>query len=251
MTFMENAVGEARAPIRRETIRAIGSTKTSRRSHQGIDNDVVATLISRIRRIATGCFASLGLLVVVVTATPLVSWVSVWLAGPWDNPHGDLLVVLSGSGLEGGTIGFSSYWRCIYAVMAFREGGFRQIFITGGGSGEGGGPPIAVTMQRLIVFLGVPAEAITVETLSTSTHENALRSVPLLNRMPGKKVLLTSDYHMFRALRVFHKAGLDLEGWPYPDTGKMGANWMGRWPAFLDLLFELTKIAYYQAHGWI
>ena len=206
-------------------------------------------LIGRIRRIATGCFASIGLLVALVTATPLVSRVSVWLAGPWDNPHGDLLVVLSGSALEDGTIGLSSYWRCVYAVMAFREGGFRQILITGGGSE--GDTPIAISMQRLIVFLGVPAAAVTVETLSTSTRENALRSVPLLNRMPGKKVLLTSDYHMFRALRVFHKAGLDLQGWPYPDTGKMAASWSGRWPAFLEILVELTKIAYYKAHGWI
>jgi len=185
---------------------------------------------------------------VTVTSTPLVSWLSGKLAGPWDNPHGDLLVVLSGSGLEGGTIGLSSYWRCIYAVMAFREGGFRQILITGGGLDD---TPIAVTMQRLIVFLGVPAESVTVETLSTSTHENALRSVPILNRMPGKKVLLTSDYHMFRALRVFHKAGLDLEGWPYPDTGKMATSWSGRWPAFLEITLELTKIAYYKMQGWI
>jgi uncharacterized SAM-binding protein YcdF (DUF218 family) len=208
----------------------------------------VGPLISRIRRIATGCLACLGLLVVVVTATPLVSRVSAWLAGPWDNPHGDLLVVLSGSGLEDGTIGLSSYWRCVYAVMAYREGGFRQILITGGGSGD---TPIAVSMQRLMVFLGVPAESISVETLSTSTHENALRSVPVLNRMPGKKVLLTSDYHMFRALRVFHKAGLDLQGWPYPDTGKMAATWTGRWPAFVEVVLELTKIGYYKVEGWI
>jgi uncharacterized SAM-binding protein YcdF (DUF218 family) len=212
--------------------------------------DAVSPLLGKIRRIATGCFACLGLLVAVVTATPLVSRISAALAGPWDNPHGDLLVVLSGSGLEGGTIGLSSYWRCIYTVMAFHEGGFRQIFITGGGA-EAGDTPIAIAMQRLIVFLGVPAEAVTVETLSTSTRENALRSVPLLNRMPGRKVLLTSDYHMFRALRVFHKAGLDLQGWPYPDTGKMAASWTGRWPAFLDVLSELTKIAYYKTQGWI
>jgi uncharacterized SAM-binding protein YcdF (DUF218 family) len=185
-----------------------------------------------------------------VTTTPLVSRISGWLAGPWENPHGDLLVVLSGSSLEGGIIGLSSYWRCVYAVMAFREGGFRQILVTGGGT-ESGDIPIAVSMQRLIVFLGVPAEAVNVETLSTSTRENALRSVPLLNRMPGKKILLTSDYHMFRALRVFHKAGLDLQGWPYPDTGKMAASWTGRWPAFLEILLELTKIGYYKVQGWI
>ena len=211
---------------------------------------LVPALLRTIRRIAIGCFAALGVLVATVTFTPLVPWASAKLAGPWDNPHGDLLVVLSGSGLEGGTIGYSSYWRCIYAVMAFREGGFRQILITGGGGGDGD-TPIALTMQRLIVFLGVPPESITVETLSTSTHENAVRSVPILARMPGTKVLLTSDYHMYRALRTFHKAGLDLPGWPYPDTGKMGATWLGRWPAFLDVLLEVTKIGYYKFQGWI
>ena len=212
------------------------------------DNKSVNPFLEKIRQIATWCFVSLGLLLTVVTVTPLVSWMSAWLAGPWDNPHGDLLVVLSGSGLEDGTIGLSSYWRCVYAAMAFREGEFRKILITGGGSGN---TPIPVSMQKLIVFLGVPAESIGVETLSTSTRENAVRSVPLLSRMPGKKVLLTSDYHMFRALRVFHKAGLDLQGWPYPDTGKMAATWMGRWPAFLDVVLEFAKIAYYKFKGWI
>jgi uncharacterized SAM-binding protein YcdF (DUF218 family) len=211
----------------------------------------VPALVRQILRIATACFAILGLLVFLVTTTPLVSWMSVRLAGPWDNPHGDLLVVLAGSSLEGGTIGASSYWRCVYAVWAFREGGFRQIFITGGKSADGSGVPIAVTMQRLIVFLGVPAESVLVEIHSTSTRENAVESIPLLVRMPGKKVLLTSDYHMYRALRVFHKAGLDLPGWPYPDTGKMAASYSGRWPAFLEICQELVKIAYYRFEGWI
>jgi len=195
---------------------------------RAIDNDVV---IRTIGRVLVGCLTSLGLLMAVVTLTPLVSWMSARLAGTWDNPRGDLLVVLSGSSLEEGQIGFSSYWRCFYAVLAFREGGFRQILVTGGGAE--GATPIAVSMQHLIVFFGIPAESVTVETLSTSTRENALRSAPILAKIPGKKVLLTSDYHMFRALGAFRKAGLNLEGWPYPDTGKMAATWAGRWPAFL------------------
>jgi uncharacterized SAM-binding protein YcdF (DUF218 family) len=211
----------------------------------------VAALLRQILRIAIACFAILGLLMVLVTTTPLVSWMSARLADPWDNPHGDLLVVLAGSSLEGGTIGASSYWRCVYSVWAFREGGFHQIFITGGKPAEGGEVPIAATMQKLIVFLGVPAEAVLVETHSTSTRENALESVPILQQMPGKKVLLTSDYHMYRALRVFRKAGLDLPGWPYPDTGKMAASWSGRWPAFLEICREMAKIGYYRFKGWI
>jgi len=203
----------------------------------------------KIWRIASSCLALLGLVVALVTTTPLVSWMSDWLARPWTAPHGDVLVVLSGSALPDGSIGLSSYWRSVYAARVFREGGFQRVFITGGSvSGE---TPIAVSMQRLMILLGVPADAIAVETGSISTHENGIHSVPLLLRMPGQKVLLTSDYHMFRSRRVFQNAGLDLPGWPFPDAGKRAATWEGRWPAFLEIDVELLKIGYYKIHGWI
>jgi len=193
--------------------------------------------------------AALGMAMVLVTATPLVSWISVQLAGPWTDPHGDVLVVLAGSSLPDGMIGLSSYWRCVYAARVFREGGFQRVFITGGG--PAGETPIAVSMRQLMVVFGVPADVIDVEPSAISTRENALRSVPTLVRMPGRKVLLTSDYHMFRSRRVFQKAGLDLPGWPFPDTGKRAATWDGRWPAFLDVSLELLKIVDYKINGWI
>ena len=65
------------------------------------------------------------------------------------------------------------------------------------------------------------------------------------------KVLLTSDYHMYRAHRVFAKQGIQVEPRPIPDVLKRGAGWRGRWPAFLDLLTESAKILYYRARGWI
>jgi uncharacterized SAM-binding protein YcdF (DUF218 family) len=210
---------------------------------------VKTPLLLKFYRITANCFALFGLLVALVTATPLVSWISDWLARPWTAPHGDVLVVLSGSALPDGTIGLSSYWRCIYAARVFREGGFQRVFITGGSvSGE---TPISVSMQRLMIDLGVPADSISVETSSISTHENGIHSVPMLLRMPGKKVLLTSDYHMFRSRRVFRNAGLDLPGWPFPDAGKRAAHWDGRWPAFLEVSLELLKIVDYKIHGWI
>ena len=191
--------------------------------------------------------AGLGLLLVLVTVTPLVSWWAGVLAGPWEDPNGDVLIVLGGSLLENGLMGQSSYWRSVYALRAWRQGTFHRIVISGG-------PPqysTAAPMRNFLESHGVPREAIQIETQSTSTHENALHVAKLLADVPGSKVLLTSDYHMFRAYHAFKKAGLDVMPRPFPDVKKRANGWAGRWPAFLDLVQESIKIVYYRVHGWI
>ncbi len=77
----------------------------------------------------------LGLTVVLVTFTPLVRWWAVQLAGPWTDPRGDVMIVLTGNILSNGIIGETSYWRSAYTVMAWREGGWRQVIVSGGGGG--------------------------------------------------------------------------------------------------------------------
>ena len=64
-------------------------------------------------------------------------------------------------------------------------------------------------------------------------------------------MLLTSDYHMLRAKRAFLKLGVVVQPRPIPDALKRATNWQGRWPVFLDLVSETTKILYYRARGWI
>ena len=192
--------------------------------------------------------ALIGLAVVIVMITPLDSWWAGKLAGRWDDPAGDILIVLGGSVLDDGQIGGSSYWRCMYGAMAYREGGFKQVVVTGGGHDA---VPIAEPMKSFLVYLGVPAPVIEVETKSMSTRENAVFVKRMIAGRPGRKVLLTSDYHMFRAYRVFEKAGIDVQPRPYPDVRKRAGSWRGRLPAFIDLLEESAKIVYYRAHGWI
>jgi len=79
--------------------------------------------------------ALLGLAVVLVTFTPLVGWWAVQLAGPWTDTRGDVMIVLTGNALSNGLIGETSYWRSAYTVMAWREGGWRQVIVSGGGGG--------------------------------------------------------------------------------------------------------------------
>lgn len=200
----------------------------------------------RFGRISLILLASLGALVILVTVTPLVSWWAGCLARPWDDARGDTLIVLSGSGGER-IIGYGTYLRCQYAIFAWQEGGFSRVVVTGSGIGE----PEAVTMKRFLVAEGVPESAILVEPRATSTRENALYTKELLHGSGGKLVLLTSDYHIYRATRVFRKVGLNVSTRPVPDVGKRAMRIWNRWPAFLDLCVESVKIGYYKVRGWI
>ena len=201
-----------------------------------------------LSRIAVRFLACLGAFTLLVCATPIASWWATRLAGQWDDPKGDVLIVLGGSLLDPGLLGTNSYWRSIYALQAWRSGGFRDIFITGGSDPQS---PVATLMADFLKFQGVPAAAIHVETRSNSTYENATYSKPLLDRLPGTKVLLTSDYHMYRARRAFEKAGIHVLPRPFPDVRKRGSTWIGRWPAFNDVSIETVKIVYYRWRNWI
>src|SRR4030095_10393060 len=103
--------------------------------------------------------------------------------------------------------------------------------------------PVAAAMANFLKFQGVPPEAIHLESQSHSTRENALYSAPLLKDLPGRKVLLTSDYHAFRARRAFAKAGIDVSVLPVPDVLKRSSRLLSRWSCFLELLEETVKIA--------
>jgi uncharacterized SAM-binding protein YcdF (DUF218 family) len=205
-------------------------------------------LAGTVSRILVRFLACLGALVLLVCATPLASWWATRLAGPWDDPKGDVLVVLGGSLLDPGLLGINSYWRSIYALQAWRSGGFHDIVITGGSDPQS---PIALLMADFLKCQGVPASAIHIETRSNTTYENAIYSKPILDRFPGTKVLLTSDYHMFRAHKVFEKAGIHVLPRPFPDARKRGTSWLGRWQAFYDVVIETVKIGYYRWNNWI
>jgi uncharacterized SAM-binding protein YcdF (DUF218 family) len=150
--------------------------------------------------------------------------------------------LLSAANDDHGLISFSSYWRSRYALLAWQTGGFQKIVISGGG-----GPGIL----DFLVAEGVPREDIVAEWQSDSTRENGINTARLVASMPGKKVLLTSDFHIYRAIRVFRKLGVDVTPMPVPDILKSSKHWNARFPAFETLVVESTKIVYYKFRGWI
>ena len=197
---------------------------------------------TRLRRGAVFICAALGLTMILATFSPFAAWYARRLAGPWADPKGDILIVISGASLDGFP-DENTVLRCLYAVLAWREGGFRKIVVSGYRT--------STHMRSLLIAEGVPPEVVVTEEAATSTHENALCVARLLANDPGTKVLMTSDYHMFRAVRAFRKAGMKVAPRPIPDALKRTGTWLRLWPAFVEEAAESAKIVYYAVRGWI
>jgi len=185
-----------------------------------------------------------GVAVIVVTATPLVRWWGHALEGQWAETRGGQILIVPGADLTApGVPGPTSYWRSFYAVLEWRSGHYRKIVICGRG--------VSPAMRDFVVASGVPKDAVITEERSTSTRENALFVASLLRGDPGPDVLLSSDYHMFRAVRAFRRAGLQVIPEPFPDAQKRANSVPERWTVFCVLVGETAKIGYYKVRGWL
>lgn len=204
---------------------------------------MIVRLISLLRNAA----AVVGTLVLMVTFSPIVPWTAARLAAGWTDTDRNVLILLIASGdpgMPGGRfIGIETYWRTAYALDAWRSGHFHTILACGQGSAE--------TIKPLLVAYGVPESAILVENRSISTHENAVFAKPLLARLSGPFVLLTSDFHMLRASRCFAHEKIHVATRPVPDILKRSGSLQLRWECFWILVEEIGKIGYYGARGWI
>jgi uncharacterized SAM-binding protein YcdF (DUF218 family) len=187
-------------------------------------------------------FAIAGVITILAITTPLVHWWAIATTGPIDQPKGDILIVLSAARDQNGGMSFSSYWRARQAVDAWKSGGFTKVVVSGA--------RVSAITQYLIAE-GIPSDAILVESASTSTHQNAINTARLIQNLPGKRVLLTSDFHMYRALRTFRKAGVEAAPMAVPDAVRNSEEWGGRFSVLQNLILENLKIVDYKIHGWI
>ena len=69
-------------------------------------------------------------------------------------------------------------------------------------------------MARYLLSQGIPESDIILEDASTTTYENLEFSKHILDRLEGRKytALVTSNYHVYRALRYCRKVGLKCTG---------------------------------------
>ncbi len=134
------------------------------------------------------------------------------------------IIVLGGAvGSSRGQVRFTeAAGRMTEAVrLAKLHPGAKLVFA--GGSAQLTGPVTRTEADDAAAFftaMGLPPAQILYENTSRNTRENATGTAALLaekglSPRPGERwLLVTSAYHMPRAMGVFRKAGLALEAWP-------------------------------------
>ena len=149
-------------------------------------------------------------------------------------------------------MGLATYRRAYYARLYWKQGGYSRILLLGRDA--------AKAMEKWLVYEGVPQHAIVTGSESESTLTNAVEAKHILADWKARTgleqpaqplVLLTSDYHCWRARRVFSAAGIDVTVQPVPDAAKRWPNWLTRWGICTEVAVESVKIAWYFLHGWL
>ncbi|MDX2259134.1 MAG: YdcF family protein [Hyphomicrobiaceae bacterium] len=99
--------------------------------------------------------------------------------------------------------------------LALRYPDAKVVFTGGVGGLIAGGSDAAGPVGRYLSDVGVAPQRILLESKSANTWENALFTRDLVATASGQRFLLvTSAYHMPRAMGVFRRAGFDV--WPAP-----------------------------------
>jgi uncharacterized SAM-binding protein YcdF (DUF218 family) len=109
-------------------------------------------------------------------------------------------------------------------------------------------------MRSLAIENGVPDDAIVLESHANSTYENVTRSQAILTQHGWKRALLVSSpYHMRRALLTWHKNApeIDVIASPVPYSQFYFRNGGPTLEQFRGLLQEYGAIALYWWRGWI
>ena len=130
------------------------------------------------------------------------------------QPAADAIVVLGGftdetrAGTSGLDLG-DGIDRLLHGLRLYQASRAPYIVLMGGA--PLGYTPEAVQMSRLLVEWGVNPEDMLLEDQSRNTRENAVNAMPTLKAHGIQRVLLvTSAFHMQRAIGVFEKLGIEV-----------------------------------------
>lgn len=152
--------------------------------------------------------------------------------------------------------------RVLHTVMLWRRGCFSRILITGGSGSvlDHGRLSEAAELRQVFRNCGVPDSVILTEEQSRNTRENALNSAAIRQRHPAwrRVVLITSAFHMRRAVGCFERVGIQATPFPVDYTGANQAydpaslvlpteSALANWNR---LIHEITGYLIYRAVGY-
>lgn len=115
--------------------------------------------------------------------------------------------------------------RIMHTIQLYKMGKVKKILLSGGsGLLEADSVSEAERMRRVMLLSGVSDADIVLEQASRNTHENAVYSKVLLDKhfRTGNYLLVTSGFHMPRAMACFTKAGVPVQAFSTDFYSKEG-----------------------------
>lgn len=143
-------------------------------------------------------------------------------------------------------------------LLAHRLPRARVIFSGGSATILDASPSAAAAVADFIVGTGIAADRVILESASRNTRENATMTHDIIQPKPGERwLLVTSAFHMPRAMGVFREAGFQVVAWPvdYRTTGNGDATRttgsLGEGTYHVDISTkELIGLVVYRLRGW-
>jgi uncharacterized SAM-binding protein YcdF (DUF218 family) len=225
---------------------------------------LAGVLLSHGRRARFGRVVALGAILILLAAAILpLGMVLIapledrFPVSPPDLPPPEGIIVLGGaideltSAARGQTIFDEGGERITEAVILAKRYPDARIVYTGGTASliPGASSIEALQARELMMQMGVAPERITIEDKSRNTDENARFTAAIVHPAPPQRwIIVTSAFHMPRAMGVFEKAGF------HPIAYPVSFYTTGRWPDDLRLNYwpgRNLRIFELALHEWI
>ncbi len=116
--------------------------------------------------------------------------------------------------------------RLFQMLPYYHQGRIKKLIFTGGsGSIEFPDKREGIYVKKYLQSINIPDSAMVIEDQSKNTYENAVMTKKILDslNLHGPMLLVTSGYHMPRAMAVFKKAGY-TNIYPYVTNRSSGAR---------------------------
>ena len=156
----------------------------------------------------------LAVLLAILALTPVLTCAAVCICArlPRKQRAADCLIVLGARVRPDGTPSHTLENRCMAAIDVWRSGRCAACIVCGG-RGKNEPETEAAVMRAFLLNRGVPQERVFVEDRSMNTIEN-LRNAREIMKAQGlrRAAVVTSDYHLTRALWIARDLGIDANG---------------------------------------
>ncbi|UXR87255.1 YdcF family protein [Staphylococcus felis] len=178
-----------------------------------IGSMIIASLMPTVLSIPFTLLSSLGLVFI-------LSWIhylymtALFLVTP--PPYDNATLLILGAGIYTEDVTPMLKQRLDRALQFARSCQTSSYFVVSGGQGPDEPISEALAMKRYLISQGIPSSHILMEDQSTNTYTNMQYSKRYIKLYPNPVVIITSEFHLLRALRLAQRHRIQTSGYGAP-----------------------------------